>query len=115
MSEGNASLIVEFGAFDKAVAMEFAQRAAAFAPELSGTPSARLVDDAALMKRLWSARETAASATSIGDDMSKPDPVVGWEDAAVEPRHLGAYLREFSALVELYGYKTSVYGRFGDG
>ncbi|MBB3004710.1 hypothetical protein FHX57_007094 [Paraburkholderia tropica] len=52
MSEGNASLIVEFGAFDKAVAMEFAQRAAALAPELSGTPSARLVDDAALMKRL---------------------------------------------------------------
>ncbi|MBB3004709.1 FAD/FMN-containing dehydrogenase [Paraburkholderia tropica] len=47
--------------------------------------------------------------------MSKPDPVVGWEDAAVEPRHLGAYLREFSALLELYGYKTSVYGRFGDG
>ncbi|WP_321786565.1 FAD-binding and (Fe-S)-binding domain-containing protein [Paraburkholderia sp. J94] len=115
LPEGNAWLMVEFGATDKAVAMEFAQRAAALAPELPGTPSARLVDDAALMKRLWSVRETGASATSIGDDMSKPDPVVGWEDAAVEPRHLGAYLREFSALVESYGYKTNMYGHFGDG
>ncbi|MEQ0770676.1 FAD-binding and (Fe-S)-binding domain-containing protein [Paraburkholderia tropica] len=115
LPEGNAWLMVEFGAADKAVAMEFAQRAFALAPALPGTPSARLVDDTALMKRLWSVRETGASATSIGDDMSKPDPVVGWEDAAVEPRHLGAYLREFSALVTSYGYKTNMYGHFGDG
>ncbi|WP_321884803.1 FAD-binding and (Fe-S)-binding domain-containing protein [Paraburkholderia bannensis] len=115
LPEGNAWLMVEFGATDQRVAMEFAQRAAALAPSLPGQPSARLVDDAALMKRLWSVRETGASATSIGDDMSKPDPVVGWEDAAVEPRHLGAYLREFSALVESYGYKTNMYGHFGDG
>nr|WP_322787300.1 FAD-linked oxidase C-terminal domain-containing protein [Paraburkholderia heleia] len=47
--------------------------------------------------------------------MSKSDPVVGWEDAAVEPRHLGAYLREFSTLVEAYGYKTNLYDHFGDG
>jgi len=115
LPEGNAWLMVEFGATEKLVAMEFARRAEALAPSLPGKSSARLVDDAALMKRLWSVRETGASATSIGDDMSKPDPVVGWEDAAVEPRHLGAYLREFSALVESYGYKTNMYGHFGDG
>lgn len=64
---GNAWLMVEFGATDQAVAMESAQRAAALAPALPGTPSsARLVDDAALMKRLWTVRETGASATSIG-------------------------------------------------
>ncbi|WP_028218865.1 FAD-binding and (Fe-S)-binding domain-containing protein [Paraburkholderia oxyphila] len=115
LPEGDAWLMVEFGATDKLVATELAQRAAALATSLPGNPSARLVDDAALMKRLWSVRETGASATSIGDDMSKPDPVVGWEDAAVEPRHLGSYLREFSALVESYGYKTNMYGHFGDG
>ncbi|KWO42469.1 dimethylmenaquinone methyltransferase [Burkholderia sp. MSMB1459WGS] len=115
LPEGNAWLMVEFGATDKAVAMAAAQRAAALAPDLPGLPSVRLVSDAGLMKRLWSVRETGASATSIGDDMSKPDPVVGWEDAAVEPRHLGPYLREFSALVESYGYKTNMYGHFGDG
>ena len=43
------------------------------------------------------------------------DPVVGWEDAAVDPMRLGDYLREFQALVDRYGYRTSLYGHFGDG
>ncbi|NTY38059.1 FAD-binding and (Fe-S)-binding domain-containing protein [Burkholderia diffusa] len=115
LPEGNAWLMVEFGATDKQVAMSLAQRAADLAASLPGSPSSRVVEEAGLMKRLWSVRETGASATSIGDDPSKPDPVVGWEDAAVEPRHLGAYLREFSALVDAYGYKTNMYGHFGDG
>jgi Fe-S oxidoreductase len=41
--------------------------------------------------------------------------VVGWEDAAVDPLRLGDYLREFQALVDRHGYKTSLYGHFGDG
>ncbi|MGF6962439.1 FAD-binding and (Fe-S)-binding domain-containing protein [Paraburkholderia youngii] len=115
LPEGNAWLMVEFGATDRRVAAELAEKAASLSASFPGSPSSRTVDDASLMKRLWSVRETGASATSIGDDMSHPDPVVGWEDAAVEPRHLGAYLREFSALVESYGYKTNMYGHFGDG
>src|SRR5574339_818315 len=39
----------------------------------------------------------------------------GWEDAAVDPMRLGDYLREFQALVERFGYRTSLYGHFGDG
>ncbi len=112
---GNAWLMVEFGATDKEHALSLAQQAASLGAALPGKPSSRVVTEASLMKRLWSVRETGASATSIGDDPLKPDPVVGWEDAAVEPRHLGAYLREFSALVERYGYKTNMYGHFGDG
>ena len=115
LPEGNAWLMVEFGATDKQVAMSLAQQAADLASSLPGQPSHRIVAEAGLMKRLWSVRETGASATSIGDDPSKPDPVVGWEDAAVEPHHLGAYLREFSALVDRYDYKTNMYGHFGDG
>ena len=41
--------------------------------------------------------------------------MVGWEDAAVDPLRLGDYLREFQALVDRYGYRTSIYGHFGDG
>ena len=41
--------------------------------------------------------------------------MVGWEDAAVDPLRLGDYLREFQALVDACGYKTSLYGHFGDG
>jgi FAD/FMN-containing dehydrogenase/Fe-S oxidoreductase len=115
LPDGNAWLMVEFGTDDLESALTRARAAAELSSSLPGLPTARVVSDAALMKRLWSVRETGASATSIGDDPSKPDPVVGWEDAAVEPRLLGAYLREFAALVERYGYTTNMYGHFGDG
>ena len=115
LPKGNAWLMVEFGATDRTVVADLAQRAVILSASLPGGPSCRVVEDAGLMKRLWSVRETGASATSMGDDPARPDPVVGWEDAAVEPRHLGAYLREFSALVDAYGYKTNMYGHFGDG
>ena len=115
LPDGNAWLMVEFGADNLESALQRAQAAADLNSSLPGCPNARVVSDATLMKRLWSVRETGASATSIGDDPSKPDPVVGWEDAAVEPRLLGAYLREFAALVERYGYTTNMYGHFGDG
>ena len=41
--------------------------------------------------------------------------MVGWEDAAVDPMRLGDYLREFQALIDRCGYRTSLYGHFGDG
>jgi FAD/FMN-containing dehydrogenase len=67
------------------------------------------------MTRLWTIRETGASATALNLAGRAPDPVIGWEDAAVDPLRLGAYLREFSGLVGRYGYRTSIYGHFGDG
>ena len=39
----------------------------------------------------------------------------GWEDAAVPPERLGAYLRDFRALLDQYGYGCSLYGHFGQG
>ncbi len=112
---GNAWLMIEFGALSTEEATAMAQRAVDIAPQLPGQPSVRLVTDKGLMNRIWTIRETGASATSLGLDPNEPDPVVGWEDAAVEPEHLGKYLREFKALVGRYGYKTNLYGHFGDG
>ncbi|WP_316679994.1 FAD-binding and (Fe-S)-binding domain-containing protein [Ralstonia flaminis] len=112
---GNAWLMIEFGAQQRPDAVASAERAVAVAERLGSKPSYRLVDDARLMHRLWSIRETGASATSLSNVPGEPDPVVGWEDAAVEPARLGAYLREFSALVARYGYRTNLYGHFGDG
>ena len=112
---GNAWLMIEFGALSTEEAVAFAQKAVDIAPDLPGKPSVRLVTDAGLMNRIWTIRETGASATSLGLDPNEPDPVVGWEDAAVEPEHLGRYLREFKSIVSSYGYKTNLYGHFGDG
>src|SRR5215469_13800261 len=39
----------------------------------------------------------------------------GWEDAAVPPEKLGAYLREFAALMGQHGVDGLAYGHFGDG
>jgi hypothetical protein len=60
-------------------------------------------------------RQTGASATSLNLGAKGNDPIVGWEDAAVDPLRLGDYLREFQALVARFGYRTSLYGHFGDG
>jgi Fe-S oxidoreductase len=74
-----------------------------------------VITDKAMIARLWTIRETGASATSLNLGGKGVDPVVGWEDAAVDPLRLGDYLREFQALVERFGYRTSLYGHFGDG
>ncbi len=101
---GQAWLMVEFGAdtLDEAIAQ---------AEPIAGT----LITDAKLMTRLWTLRETGASATALNLGALEPDPIVGWEDAAVDPLRLGDYLREFSRLVARFGYRTSIYGHFGDG
>ncbi|MDQ6648770.1 MAG: 4Fe-4S dicluster domain-containing protein, partial [Actinomycetota bacterium] len=39
----------------------------------------------------------------------------GWEDAAVPPASLGAYLREFEALLREHDLDGLLYGHFGDG
>ncbi|MGY8839648.1 MAG: FAD-binding and (Fe-S)-binding domain-containing protein [Pseudomonadales bacterium] len=64
---------------------------------------------------IWSIREQGASATAMSFNPGDPDPIVGWEDTAVDPLQLGDYLREFSALIQRYGYTSSLYGHFGDG
>ena len=101
---GRGWLMVEFGGDSIEEALEKARA-------LPGL----LVTDPDLMTRLWTIRETGASATALNLAGRAPDPVIGWEDAAVDPLRLGAYLREFSGLVGRYGYRTSIYGHFGDG
>ena len=101
---GDAWLMIEFGADTEAEAIERA----------NAIPGS-LILDRKLMNRLWTIRETGASATALNLGGVRPDPVVGWEDAAVDPYRLGAYLREFQALIDRCGYTTSLYGHFGDG
>ncbi|MGH8688197.1 MAG: FAD-binding and (Fe-S)-binding domain-containing protein, partial [Burkholderiales bacterium] len=105
LPEGRAWLMIEFGGDTREEAIDKASA-------LRG----RIVTDAGESARLWAIRETGASATSLNlKGTPGPDPIVGWEDAAVDPLRLGDYLREFQALVDRHGYRTSLYGHFGDG
>ena len=115
LPEGGAWLMVEFGADTHAEAFDFARHVMQSLQGAALSASMRLLEDRATQSRVWSIRELGASATAMGDDPNEPDPVVGWEDAAVDPHRLGDYLREFQQLIDRYGYKTSLYGHFGDG
>jgi FAD/FMN-containing dehydrogenase/Fe-S oxidoreductase len=114
---GDAWVVMEFGADTLAQAIAQAQRADEYFRHRphEPRPSTSIVTDRALQQRIWSIRENGASATQLSIDPESPDPKVGWEDAAVDPHRLGDYLREFQALVTRYGYKTSLFGHFGDG
>jgi FAD/FMN-containing dehydrogenase/Fe-S oxidoreductase len=101
---GKAWLMVEFGADTLEEAIEKARKLDGF-----------LISEKSLIARLWTIRETGASATALNLGGQGADPVVGWEDAAVDPMRLGDYLREFQALIDRMGYRTSLYGHFGDG
>jgi FAD/FMN-containing dehydrogenase/Fe-S oxidoreductase len=62
---------------------------------------------------LWRIREDGAG---LGGRTPAGAPAwPGWEDAAVPPQHLGAYLRDFGALMREHRLDGLTYGHFGDG
>ena len=112
---GSAWVMLEFGADTAAAAEGKARALMRHYENKPDAPSAWLITDPMQQTRIWAIRETGASATALALHPDAPDPAVGWEDAAVDPLRLGDYLRDFQALVDRYGYKTSLYGHFGDG
>ena len=64
-------------------------------------------------RALWRIREDGAG---LGGRTPSGAPAwPGWEDAAVPPEHLPAYLREFDALMREHRLDGLIYGHFGDG
>ncbi|HEV3091077.1 MAG TPA: FAD-linked oxidase C-terminal domain-containing protein [Candidatus Cybelea sp.] len=111
--DGGAWLIVEFGGESEEEALGNARALAdAFASHPSA-PTPRVVADRAEQKRFWAVRDNGLGATAKIPGL--PDFYPGWEDAAVDPAHLGQYLRDFAAVMERYGYQASLYGHFGQG
>jgi FAD/FMN-containing dehydrogenase/Fe-S oxidoreductase len=93
-----------------------AEEAHAAARELStrgGTSDVTVVPAGPVAARLWRIREDGAGLAGRTTTGQQAWP--GWEDAAVPPAHLGAYLRDFDALMEQHGVDGLTYGHFGDG
>ncbi|MGX1560520.1 FAD-binding and (Fe-S)-binding domain-containing protein [Streptomyces sp. NPDC055506] len=74
---------------------------------------ALVVTDPAGQRALWRIREDASGTATRMPDGSEAWP--GWEDCAVPPARLGAYLRDFRALLTGHGLRGTPYGHFGDG
>ncbi len=87
---------------------------------------ALVVTDPAGQRALWRLREDASgtatrmpyagdrSPLGAGRGLGK-EAWPGWEDCAVPPARLGAYLRDFRALLAAHGLHGTPYGHFGDG
>ena len=78
----------------------------------AGELDRRVVTDPAEAATLWRIRESGAGLASRS--LERP-AYSGWEDAAVPPEHLGAWLRDFERLLDEFGLHTVPYGHFGDG
>ncbi|MGI5529807.1 FAD-binding and (Fe-S)-binding domain-containing protein [Streptomyces syringium] len=112
LPKGGAWLFVEVGGTtpDEAAARAAALSRAAVA---DGAAGHTVVTDPRGQRGLWRVREDAAGIATRMADGSEAWP--GWEDCAVPPARLGAYLREFRALLAHYGLRGAPYGHFGDG
>jgi FAD/FMN-containing dehydrogenase/Fe-S oxidoreductase len=92
--------------------VEEARAAADAVARDAGAVDVRLVTGPAEMAALWRIREDGAGLAA----RSLEHPAhAGWEDAAVPPDRLGAYLRGFDALLRDAGLDGVPYGHFGDG
>ncbi|MGI5278567.1 FAD-binding and (Fe-S)-binding domain-containing protein [Streptomyces rochei] len=109
LPRGGAWLFVETGGDSPAQARARAEAVVRAADVVD----ALVVTDPAGQRRLWRVREDASGTATRMPDGSEAWP--GWEDCAVPPARLGAYLRDFRALLAAHGLRGTPYGHFGDG
>ncbi|MEU6552964.1 FAD-binding and (Fe-S)-binding domain-containing protein [Streptomyces sp. NPDC046915] len=109
LPKGAAWLFVETGG-DTAAQARARAEAIVRAADVVG---ASVVTDPGEQRALWRIREDASGTATRMPDGSEAWP--GWEDCAVPPARLGAYLRDFRALLSAHGLRGTPYGHFGDG
>ncbi|MBC9724917.1 FAD-binding and (Fe-S)-binding domain-containing protein [Streptomyces sp. TRM68367] len=113
LPEGRAWLYVELDGDDAA---DVARRAAELLDALKAAgrmTGGRVIRSAAERRSLWRVREDGAGLAARLVDGGESWP--GWEDAAVAPEHLAAYLRDFRELLSSHGLTGVLYGHFGAG
>lgn len=117
LPEGEGWLLVEVGAPGEDVTASL-ERARALCADSAAIDTA-VYPPGAQASALWRIRadgaglggRTPPDGAGGGDQQAWP----GFEDAAVPPENLGAYLRDFTALMEEFDIDGLLYGHFGDG
>jgi FAD/FMN-containing dehydrogenase/Fe-S oxidoreductase len=111
LPKGGGWLLVEFGAETKAESDAQAHKLVLALGKTGAT--SKIFDDEAEEKEVWGIRESGLGATAFIPD--SPDTWEGWEDSAVHPENLGAYLRDLKKLYDRYNFEGALYGHFGQG
>ena len=109
---GNGHLLVELGAWSAKDADAQVDSLMSAVGKMDVVPVARAysLEEA---KRVWRVRESALGATVYVP--GEPHGWEGWEDSAVAPEQLGSFLRQTFGLMKEYGYRSPMYGHFGQG
>ncbi|MGH7344069.1 MAG: FAD-binding and (Fe-S)-binding domain-containing protein, partial [Candidatus Rokuibacteriota bacterium] len=113
LPEGEAWLLVEFGADTPGEAAAVAERVRTRTVRWGSARAGKVFSDKDEMAQVWLVRESGLGATAFPP--GEAATWEGWEDAAVPPERLGAYLRDFRRLLDGHGYRGSLYGHFGQG
>ncbi len=113
LPEGGGWLLVEMGGHDKAEATDKAKKLVADLKRSTNPPHMKIFTDQEEEEKVWEIRESGLGATANvpGEPLAWP----GWEDAAVPPEKVGAYLRDFRKLMDDFGLDAALYGHFGQG
>ncbi|PYI68907.1 FAD-binding oxidoreductase [Arthrobacter livingstonensis] len=109
MPAGNGWLMVEVGGATSEEAMAAAEKMVLDA----GALDSLILPAGPEAKRLWQIR--ADGAGLAGRTAAGKQAWPGWEDSAVPPEHLGAYLRDLELLMAREDVSGLAYGHFGDG
>ncbi len=112
LPEGRSFLLVEFGADDPKAAERQALALVERVKSASDAPDVRPYSKSDA-RAVWQIREAGPRAAAFAP--GAPAEWEGWDDAAVAPEKLGAYLRDIRALMNEYEYRGAFYGHFGHG
>src|ERR1700690_1908610 len=112
LPEGGGFLLVEFGADDPRQARQLSERLIHRLERVPHPPSSRIYTSAEA-RAVWQIRESGPRAAAFAP--GAPAEWEGWDDAAVAPEKLGAYLRDIRELMDEYDYHGAFYGHFGHG
>ena len=111
LPEGGGWLMVEFGASTTDEAEAQARHLMEVLDRSPAPPSMRHFADPRMARRIWEVRESSLGVTSHVP--GEPLRWEGFEDSAVAPDKLGAYLRDLRKLMQAFHYEGSFYGHFG--
>ncbi|HZU09164.1 MAG TPA: FAD-binding and (Fe-S)-binding domain-containing protein [Pseudacidobacterium sp.] len=110
LPEGRGHLLVEFGGWSPE---DVEAQVRQFLEEVKQIPGQARRYSEPEAPRVWHVRESALGSTVFVP--GEPHGWEGWEDSAVPPEKLGAYLRDIFHLMDEFSYRTPMYGHFGQG